>query len=275
MTRARDFADVISGNFDLPAGSLDNASGSSTFIRYANYTPAGQVAANLVTDIVGSNTGSQYGWSGQEGTLDSNLGSAFTLTRQGAATGGVGSTQHIGASSFRFDITNNTGSTINITSGTTLIQSNLTTSGGTSGASYIDSNINPTGSPTQIMAHSQQFSTNTTANHSAAASNSFTWTNGSSISYGFRFFSFGTHFNAGLTVNSLTMMFAGGTYSSGTTTASQGFQITFAYPTLTESWSTLNASPAAGDDVIGFMSGSSASTNAADYEWTYYSMPTS
>ena len=124
------------------------------------------------------------------------------------------------------------------------------------------------------MAHSQQFSTNTTANHSAAASNSFTWTNGSSISYGL-VLQLGTHFNAGLTVNHLEMMFAGGTYNSGTTTASQGFRITFAYPTLSESYSTLNASPQAGDDVIGFMSGSSASTNAADYEWTYYSMPTS
>tara|TARA_B100000035_G_C20929262_1_gene522282 strand:- start:108 stop:935 length:828 start_codon:yes stop_codon:yes gene_type:complete len=275
MTRARDFADVISGNFDLPVGSLDNASGSSLFIRYANYQPPGTVPANTPVSIMGSNSGSQYGWSGQDGTLDAPLGSAFTVTRVGATTGGVGSTQHIGASTFRFDITNNTGSTINILSGTTFIQSNLTLAGGTSGASYIDSNINPTGSPTQILAHAQQFSTNTTANHAANASNSYTWTNGSSISYGFRFFSFGTHFNAGLTVNHLEMMFGGGVYNSGVTTASQGFRVAFAYPTLTESWTTLNATPQAGDDAIGFMSGSSASTNAADYEWMSYSMPTS
>ena len=45
MSRARDFADVISGGFDLPAGALDNA-GSSTVDGFTFVTP---VATNGTT----------------------------------------------------------------------------------------------------------------------------------------------------------------------------------------------------------------------------------
>lgn len=40
MTRARDFADVISGNFDLPAGALDNA-GSGDPVGFSAYGSSG------------------------------------------------------------------------------------------------------------------------------------------------------------------------------------------------------------------------------------------
>ena len=46
MTRARDFADVISGNFDLPAGALDNASGETVFQK-ATVASTGSVSLNL------------------------------------------------------------------------------------------------------------------------------------------------------------------------------------------------------------------------------------
>ena len=36
MTRARDFADVISGQFDLPADSLDNAGGGGGLFKGEN-----------------------------------------------------------------------------------------------------------------------------------------------------------------------------------------------------------------------------------------------
>ena len=49
MTRARDFADVISGNFDLPAGALDNASGETLFQK-ATVASAGAVSLDLSGD---------------------------------------------------------------------------------------------------------------------------------------------------------------------------------------------------------------------------------
>ena len=53
MTRARDFANVISGNFDLPAGALDNAGGGGT--SFITKTTSSSVASvsfdNLSTDF--------------------------------------------------------------------------------------------------------------------------------------------------------------------------------------------------------------------------------
>lgn len=46
MTRARDFADVISGNFDLPATALDNASGETVFQK-TTVASTGAVSLNL------------------------------------------------------------------------------------------------------------------------------------------------------------------------------------------------------------------------------------
>ena len=49
MTRARDFADVISGNFDLPSGALDNASGEPVFQK-TTVASTGAVSLDLSGD---------------------------------------------------------------------------------------------------------------------------------------------------------------------------------------------------------------------------------
>ena len=200
------------------------------------------------------------------------MGSNFTVTVQGGTSGGMSSSSSVGWSTYRVDITNNTGSSISLSSGTTNFVSNFTLANGTSGSSYVDSNLSPLQSGTQLFAVSGSYSSanNTTHTQSGNFSNSLTWTNGSTISFGFRTFSFGTHLNAELTWNYLEIMFAGGTYSSGSTTASQGLRVDFAYATTPASFGTLYTTPQSSSNVRGIYSGSSASSTATDYDWQPY-----
>tara|TARA_R100001460_G_scaffold49880_1_gene88154 strand:- start:4824 stop:5618 length:795 start_codon:yes stop_codon:yes gene_type:complete len=52
MTRARDFADVISGNFDIPAGSLTNAVAADGSITTAKLADDAITAAKIADDAV-------------------------------------------------------------------------------------------------------------------------------------------------------------------------------------------------------------------------------
>ena len=52
MTRARDFADVISGQFDLPVGSLDNAVVGDGDITTAKLADAAVTTAKMLTDAM-------------------------------------------------------------------------------------------------------------------------------------------------------------------------------------------------------------------------------
>ena len=246
--------------------------GSDTFIRYSEYTAASTASPNTITSITGGTSSSRYGWSGQGATLDSPLGSNFTVTVQGGTSGGMSSSSSVGWSSYRVDITNNTGSSISLNSGSTSFVSNFTLANGSSGSSYVDSNLSPLQSGTQLFAVSGSYnsSSNGTKTQSGNFSNSLTWTNGSTISFGFRTFSFGTHLNAELTWNYLEIMFAGGTYSSGSTTASQGLRVNFAYATTAATFGTLYTTPQSSSNVRGIYSGSSASSTATDYDWQPY-----
>lgn len=281
--------------------------GNRTFVRYSRYNPSVTAPLTFNPSVSPFNIAANEAmfFVPQTPSKDGNSGTGVTVTSGGSGvTAGTPSQSNVAAlTSGYVDLTNNSGSTINLTTaGQLAITARLTNRAGSTGfAANLGFRMYETksfGNPVSIgsiypsggsLSNTgsflpYNFTTASGTVTDTSLNNNISWGNGQSLrlvlttlvdSSG-TLSGNATAYDYDIEILDFTLMYdsAVSNYSS-TTTDVEGIKVTFS-PAGTSNYVGLNASPAAGDNVVGFYEGSSASSTGSDYDWSVYApLPTS
>ncbi len=284
-----------------------STSGNRTFVRYSRYNPSVTAPLTFNPSVSPFNIAANQAmfFVPQTPSKDGNSGTGVNVTSGGSGvTAGSPVQSSISAlTSGYIDLTNNSGSTISLTTGGQLaITARLTNRSLASGfAATLGFRMYETksfGNPVAIgsiypsggsLSNTASFIPYnfTTASGTAldtALSNNISWGNGQSlrlvlttqVDNNGTLSGNATDYDFDIEILDFTLMYdsAVSSYSS-TTTDVEGIKVTFS-AAGSSNYVGLNASPAAGDNVVGFYEGSSASSTGSDYDWSVYApLPTS
>ena len=278
-----------------------STSGNRTFVRYTSYAPNYVAPFNFDSEWSSANYSySRFMTNQTTITKADNSGLGITVNTPTAGIeetiyGGNTSATYVGSSNKVIRLTNNTGSSISLTtSGQYQIKYRLrnNTVSSTSTAPMFKTSAYVGNSQwclggligaTSYGAIDSQLSASApsalyTSNVSPLASR--TWSNGADINIEF---TADTYFGSPATLSAIsgydidfdiveiTIMYDSAVSSYNTTTTdTEGIRLTFAPSSTSSGYGTLNSSPQTGDYLVGFYEGSSASTTPTDYDWSIY-----
>lgn len=209
--------------------------------------------------VSGSRT---YGWTGQTGSLD-GAGSGITINVTNPDEPGASANDESVMVEL-VEITNNTGSTISLgdsaDSPTSKWTMNYTISNRTVG-SYIEFQIyNPNTLNQMLVSSLTSNAVNGTFTVTNNQLNGYEWANGETLDIGLSFFRFSGSPDYDIKVNYIECMYDNAdTYSSGTTTVTDGFRINFADP---------QSSPVVEGDITALKIANFVSTASAQFDQT-------
>jgi len=285
-----------------------STSGNRTFVRYSRYNPSVTPFLTFNPSVSPFNIAANQAmfFVGQTPSKDGSSGTGVTVTSGGSGVTATTSIQSdiAGLTSGYIDLTNNSGSTINLTSsGQLAISARLTNRSSasgfaatlgfsmyeTSGGNLIaEGNIYPSGgslsNTNSFISYNFSNASGTVTDQIVYPNSTISWGNGQSLRLvlttqvdgGGTLSANATDYDFDIEILDFTLMYdsAVSNYSS-TTTTSEGVKIVFS-AAGSSNYVGLNTSPAAGDNVVGFYEGSSASSTESDYDWSVYApLPTS
>ncbi len=284
-----------------------STSGNRTFVRYSRYNPSVTAPLTFNPSVSPFNIAATNAifFVPQTPSKDGNSGTGVAVTSGGSGvTAGFPSQSNVAAlTSGYIDLTNNSGSTINITTaGQFAITARLTNRGTATGfAASLSFRVYETRSSGNPVSSGHLYPSGGSLSNTAsflpynftsasgtvtdtALDNNISWGNGQSlrvvlgvnVDNSGTLFANATDYDFDIEVLDFTLMYdsAVSNYSS-TTTDVEGIKVTFS-AAGSSNYVGLNASPAAGDNVVGFYEGSSASSTGSDYDWSVYApLPTS
>ena len=282
------------GHFTYTPSSV----GNRTFVRYSSYSPVAVTAFNLFGGFSSATYTHGRFMTNQTPTKADNSGLGITLATPTAGVEetiyGGGSGTALNASNKCITLTNNTGSNITISPSAQLqIKWKITNNASTSGSQpYLRANVylsgttqiisglslgvNSSGSVTSTIApNAVTGSYNNTLTNNGQSS-SVAWANGNEIKIEFNsvalsgFLSQQVH-DIDFDIVEITFMYDSAvTNYNATTTDVEGIRLSFTPSSSSGGYGSLNSSPQSGDHLVGFYEGTSASTNASDYDWSIY-----
>jgi len=204
----------------------------------------------------------RHGWTGQTGSLD-GAGSGITINVTNPNDPGASSSSESTMVEM-VELTNDTGSTISIgdaaDSATTEWTVNFTISNRTAG-SYIECNVwNPNSLNQMLTSSLTSNATDGTFTVTNNVSNGYEWADGETLELGVSFFKFSGSPDYDIKINYIECMYDNAdTYSSGTTTVTDGFRINFADP---------EESPVVGGDITALKIANFVSTASVQFDQT-------
>lgn len=284
-----------------------STSGNRTFVRYSRYNPSVTAPLTFNPSVSPFNIASTDAmfFVPQTPSKDGNSGTGITVTSGGSGvTAGLPNQSNIAAlTSGYIELTNNSGSTINLTTaGQFAITARLTNRGTATGfAANLQfrvfetksfgnpvsmGNIYPSGGSLSNTGSFilYNFTSASGTVTDTALNNNINWGNGQSlrlvlsttVDNSGTLSGNATDYDFDIEVLDFTLMYDSAVSNySNTTTDVEGIKVTFS-AAGSSNYVGLNASPAAGDNVVGFYEGSSASSTGSDYDWSVYApLPTS